>query len=150
MWKKSTDIEINSHSELDEQMKKLERTLKYYIQSRQNEQHAKTKLSGINPHKTDMKIERRLSKVIYFAYRFSGWNFVQNSVMVFSSVLKFRDIFHPTLLDIFFFEALIEEPDQTGDRGKKSVLTVFSEVMKFFKVWYVFYVPRLTLTKLEN
>ena len=63
IWKKSTDIEGQSHSELDEQMKKLERTLKYYIQSRHNEQHAKTKLSGINTQKSDTKIERRLSKV---------------------------------------------------------------------------------------
>lgn len=65
IFKKSTDIETHSHAELDEQMKKLERTLKYYIQSRQNEQHAKTKLSGINAHKPDTKIERRLSKVFY-------------------------------------------------------------------------------------
>ena len=63
VWKKSCDIENRSHAELDEQMKKLERTLKYYIQSRQSEQHAKTKLTGVSSQKQDLKIERRLSKV---------------------------------------------------------------------------------------
>ena len=63
IWKKSCDIESQSHAELDEQMKKLERTLKYYIQSRQSEQHAKTKLTGVSSQKQDQKIERRLSKV---------------------------------------------------------------------------------------
>ena len=65
IWKKSCDIESQSHAELDEQMKKLERTLKYYIQSRQSEQHAKTKLTGVSSQKQDQKIERRLSKVCF-------------------------------------------------------------------------------------
>jgi hypothetical protein len=63
MAKKSSEIEVENHLELDEQVKKLERTLKYYIQSRQNEMNAKTKLSGTNSQKHDQKIERRLSKV---------------------------------------------------------------------------------------
>ena len=65
--RKSSEIGSKYHTELEDQMKRLDRTLKYYIQSRQSEHNAKSKLSDLKPpkneSKADSKIERRLSKV---------------------------------------------------------------------------------------
>ena len=65
--RKSSEIGSKYHAELEDQMKRLDRTLKYYIQSRQSEHNAKSKLSDLKPpkneSKADSKIERRLSKV---------------------------------------------------------------------------------------
>lgn len=67
--RKSSEIGSKYHTELEDQMKRLDRTLKYYIQSRQSEHNAKSKLSDLKPpkneSKADSKIERRLSKVSF-------------------------------------------------------------------------------------
>ena len=53
--RKSSEIGSKYHTELEDQMKRLDRTLKYYIQSRQSEHNAKSKLSDLKPPKNESK-----------------------------------------------------------------------------------------------
>ena len=72
MCRRSGEVDQTSQAELDKQMKTLEKTLKYYIQSRNDQRQAKTKLSGIENELSsrslhNRKREDRLSRVRTFA-----------------------------------------------------------------------------------
>ena len=72
MCRRSGEVDQTSQAELDRQMKTLEKTLKYYIQSRNDQRQAKTKLSGIENESSsrslhNRKREDRLSRVRTFA-----------------------------------------------------------------------------------